>query len=92
MTDSLPSPQDDAEAEPEDTGEITCWCGAHGTYEQLFSGISDGLNARCHGTGMLDCHCGGDLCVCHNHGEVECDGCPDCEDFDDEGYDNDDQY
>lgn len=23
---------------------------------------------------------GGDLCVCHNHGEAECHGCPDCED------------
>lgn len=29
---------------------------------------------------MLYCICGGDFCVCHNHGEVECDGCEDCED------------
>lgn len=50
---------------------------------------ADGLDSRCGGSGILHCHCGGDLCVCGNFGEVECDGCPDCEhdgpddDFDD---------
>ena len=63
----------------EDEGEtMTCWCGATGTYEELFD--DDYLDERCGGTGILDCHCGGDLCVCHNHGEAVCHGCPDCED------------
>lgn len=69
---------------------IQCWCGARGTFDSLFS--SDSLG-RCHGTGMLECYCGGDLCVCHNHGEVDCPGCDDCEaddgnDFDDFDYDD----
>jgi hypothetical protein len=29
----------------------------------------------CQNTGYLDCHCGGDLCVCENRGEYPC---PDC--------------
>ena len=29
----------------------------------------------CCNTGWLDCHCGGDLCVCENYGEYPC---PDC--------------
>ena len=57
---------------------MTCWCGATGTYDELFDDA--GLDDRCGGSGFLDCHCGGDLCVCHNHGEAECHGCPDCED------------
>jgi hypothetical protein len=57
---------------------ITCWCGEKGTYDQLFDDA--GLSDRCGGMGTLDCRCGGDLCVCHNHGETECFGCPDCED------------
>lgn len=61
---------------------ITCWCGAKGTYDELFEKVSD----RCGGSGVVDCYCGGDLCVCHNHGEVDCDGCPDCE-SDDENDD-----
>ena len=49
-----------------------CWCGeTRPYYEDVFSG--------CGGTGMLECLCGGDFCVCHNHGEVECFGCPDCD-------------
>lgn len=55
---------------------IKCWCGAEGTYEQLFDDAE-----RCGGSGM--CLCGGDNCVCHNHGE--CGGCADCEGtYDDE--------
>jgi hypothetical protein len=30
---------------------------------------------HCHNTGSLDCHCGGDLCVCENHGEYPCPHC-----------------
>lgn len=60
-----------------DADRIECWCGAAGTYDELF--LSDGLGDSCHGTGVLDCHCGGDLCVCHHHGETDCVGCHDCE-------------
>lgn len=31
--------------------------------------------ATCHNTGEIDCHCGGDLCVCRNNGSYPC---PDC--------------
>ncbi len=61
----------------EDAIKYTCFCGAHGTFEELHD--MDGLDKKCGGTGMLYCYCGGDLCVCHNHGEVECFGCEDCE-------------
>ena len=60
-----------------------CWCGVENHYYAEVGG-------NCGGTGMLDCHCGGDLCVCHNHGEVECFGCPGCEPDDDrDEYDDD---
>lgn len=52
---------------------MTCWCGVKDAY---FAPVrADG----CGGLGTLNCYCGGDLCVCHNHGEVECPGCEDCE-------------
>lgn len=54
-----------------------CWCGVKNPY------FSDDLDTRCDGSGMLYCHCGGDLCVCHWHGEVQCIGCEDCEANDD---------
>ena len=38
---------------------------------------------RCGGSGWMSCYCGGDLCVCGNGGEIECDGCEDCEPRDD---------
>ncbi len=58
---------------------ITCWCGDKGTYDELFD--DDGLDPSCGGTGYVDCHCGGDICVCHHHGqEVECRGCHECPD------------
>lgn len=57
-----------------------CWCGAENPY---CADVEDGLDETCGGSGVLHCYCGGDLCVCHNHGEVQCDGCPDC-DFDDD--------
>lgn len=60
---------------------IECWCGAKGTYDELFA---DDFPGGCGGSGYLDCECGGDnLCVCHNHGQVECPGCDECE-YDDE--------
>lgn len=30
---------------------------------------------RCDGWGHIDCHCGGDLCVCDNYGEAYCPLC-----------------
>lgn len=41
---------------------------------------------RCGGTGYFNCFCGGDFCCCANDGEIECDGCEDCEpsDWDDD--------
>lgn len=30
---------------------------------------------RCDGAGEVDCHCGGDLCVCTNYGEMPCPLC-----------------
>lgn len=30
---------------------------------------------RCSGWGFIDCHCGGDLCVCKNYGERDCPLC-----------------
>lgn len=55
---------------------MKCWCGEPNPYFAPVSG-------DCCGTGEIDCDCGGDLCVCHNHGQVECPGCPDCSDGDD---------
>lgn len=79
----------------EDHDIITCWCGVSGTFDELF----EEPEARsCYGTGMLDCLCGGDMCVCHNHGEVQCDGCEDCcsgdehDDDDDAGDLDDDDW
>jgi hypothetical protein len=58
-----------------------CWCGTRNPYFAP-------LYQRCGGYGHTECLCGGDFCVCHNHGDVECFGCEDCErdDDDDEGY------
>lgn len=60
-----------------------CWCGEKNPH------YSDHHEQTCGGSGVLNCLCGGDFCVCHNHGEMECFGCPDCESDDD--Y-NDDDY
>ncbi len=36
----------------------------------------DGVTCpRCQGGGSVDCHCGGDLCVCENYGERDCPTC-----------------
>lgn len=48
-----------------------CWCGVKNPYYEP-------LPTRCGGYGVIECFCGGDICVCHNHGEVECFGCVDC--------------
>lgn len=29
----------------------------------------------CQNMGTINCHCGGDLCVCENHGEMPCPNC-----------------
>lgn len=55
---------------------MRCWCGTSNAY---FAPVY----RLCSGTGTLDCLCGGDFCVCHNHGEVDCDGCVNCEEPDD---------
>ena len=65
----------DADSEIDDD-KIRCWCGAEGTYDELFD--SEVFERGCGGSGTLDCECGGDQCVCHHHGEVECPGCEDC--------------
>lgn len=61
-----------------DVSAFRCWCGAELDEEALDEMIAE-LPSTCGGTGTLRCECGGDLCVCHNHGEVDCDGCRDCE-------------
>jgi hypothetical protein len=61
-----------------------CWCGVKNPY---FAPVH---HETCGGTGMINCYCGGDQCVCHNHGEVECFGCAECDqsdDYDDDEYD-----
>ena len=35
----------------------------------------EGYCDRCGNTGELDCHCGGDLCVCTNYGTKPCPYC-----------------
>ena len=70
----------------ENRERITCWCGAEGTYHELFHDV--GLQRKCGGSGELRCRCGGDLCVCHNHGHAECLGCEDCEPDDFDDYDD----
>jgi len=77
-------------SEPEDQGvddsKITCWCGVVGTASELFD--DDVYSQNCGGTGYLVCECGGESCVCHHHGQVECPGCEDCDDTDYDWYDD----
>ena len=68
----------------DDDGVFECWCGAVGSIEEMFSPELDGES--CGGSGVLNCTCGGDFCVCHYHGETQCPGCPDCERDDDDEY------
>jgi hypothetical protein len=37
------------------------------------------VHGDCNGLGSIECLCGGDQCICHNHGAAQCDGCPECE-------------
>ena len=61
-----------------------CWCGElNAWHSEVY------LETTCGGSGLLACHCGGDQCVCHNHGSAECTGSPDC-DFRDDLFDDDD--
>lgn len=30
---------------------------------------------NCMGAGEVPCHCGGDLCICENHGDAPCPTC-----------------
>jgi len=72
---------------------IRCWCGEIGMYDELFddSGLQDG----CGGTGRVECFCGGDICICHHHGQsTECPGCDECperDEYDDDWFDGDDE-
>ncbi len=67
-----------------------CWCGVRNAWCSLAD-----VSETCGGLGTLYCYCGGDFCICHNHHEVECDGCQDCEDeadFGDVDFDDDGRY
>jgi hypothetical protein len=61
----------------DETDVMTCWCGEHGTYAELFN--DDHLDSLCGGSGKVECRCGGDVCVCHHHSQASCLGCEDCE-------------
>lgn len=52
--------------------EPPCWCGEKNPYYEPVHGGCDGWKT-------IYCLCAGDFCCCHNHGEVECFGCEDCE-------------
>ena len=46
--------------------------------EYIDDGWSDGDATqcpKCNGDGIVDCYCGGDLCVCTNYGEKDCGLC-----------------
>lgn len=61
-----------------------CYCGEHRAW---FS--REPYEETCDGLGLLNCFCGGDMCVCHHHGETECLGCVECAeegDMPDEDY------
>lgn len=80
---------DPEEAEPGLDDEVTCWCGASGPYRELFDQAV--FQDTCGGLCVLYCLCGGDHCVCHHHGQVDCPGCEDCQredDWDDHDYDD----
>ena len=79
-------PDDDATDIDE---EFQCWCGEKGPYSEMCD--SSVFAQGCGGTGMIYCECGGEFCVCHNHGEIECPGCEDCE-GDDDFHDGMDDY
>src|SRR5579885_3616338 len=64
---------DDFEHDLADEEEIiTCWCGAMGTFDELFA--PEVYEENCGGSGVLHCFCAGDFCCCHHHGQLECPG------------------
>ena len=67
-------------SEPVESDVFVCWCGASGDFGEMCAEPE----RTCGGMGYVNCFCGGDFCVCHNHGECQCFGCPDCEDRDDD--------
>jgi hypothetical protein len=42
-------------------------------FDDEFDGKEFCMN--CNNTGIVDCHCGGDLCICLNNGEMPCPNC-----------------
>lgn len=56
-----------------------CWCGVENPYYAP-------LPHHCDGSGIIYCYCGGDMCVCHWHGEVECAGCDLCNAHDEDAH------
>lgn len=44
----------------------------HGYYDDDMDGI---CCPRCDGWGTVNCHCGGDLCICENYGDATCPLC-----------------
>ena len=76
--------------EPEVESEtFECWCGAVGRFEEMFD-FTDS-EGGCGGSGIINCECGGEFCVCHHHGEYECPGCDECK-GDEDDYDWSDEY
>lgn len=76
LTDASPSQGAAAPSEEEpEKDNPPCWCGAENPHYD-----EDFLSPTCGGSGTLYCYCGGDLCVCHFHGETDCPGCEDCGD------------
>lgn len=67
---------------------MKCWCGEPRPYFETSPAL---MSSSCAGTGELDCLCGGDQCVCHNHGTVECDGCGACGGYEGQ-YDDESDY
>lgn len=63
-------------------GAYRCWCGDEVDAEEQRALTAEQLSYRtgCAGLGFYRCLCGGDFCVCHNHGDIECPGCRDCRD------------
>jgi hypothetical protein len=58
---------DDLEIRPQSSPEIEHCADDHDD--------DRGYCFTCNNTGFVNCYCGGDLCVCHNHGEKPCRAC-----------------
>lgn len=75
---------DAAQRDDDDDEPFRCHCGELITEEDC-----ERIDGPCGGLGTLHCDCGGDsLCICHNHFEVECPGCEDCDHGDELGVGN----